>query len=105
MRRRTGCGRRRRASRPRTSASRPRGGGGRDFFAVEALGDAEARLRERVVVPADGSDDRDVASDEGLRLEPLPTERFDAAGEVGGEQAVTVVAVGPQLVIAGEEKL
>src|SRR5690349_12080969 len=72
---------------------------------VESPRDAEAALRKRIVIPADGADDRDVGSNERLGFEPLPAELADAAREYFVIEPVTVGAGGPKLMIAGDEEL
>src|SRR5690349_18275688 len=79
-------------------------GARRDLGAIETLRDAEVRLRERIVVPPDAADDRNVIGDKRFGFEPLPAEFADARRDFRVIDRIAVVAVRPKLVVAGDEE-
>ena len=58
------------------------GDAGRDLGFVKPRMNLQFRNRERIIVPTDAADDRDVIGDKRFILEPMPAEGANAPREV-----------------------
>src|SRR5207249_1405429 len=69
---------------------------GRYFGRIKPARNAQAWLRERIIIPPDAANDGDVAGDKWLGFEPLPAKGADSIGQLRRVNRVAVASRRPK---------